>query len=126
MNSMQQAVCTTNRPENRQAVLLKTGLRALALIAERWNLPDDSRTKLVISGEGSAPNATDSLERLSHMLGIYRAATALFRHREGVLQQWLRARNNAPPFAGFSPIEAILEGRNLGEIRGYLECQLVA
>ena len=126
MNSTQPATITTNQPENRQAVLLKAGLGALGLIAERWNLPEESKTRLVSGSKGNASTASDCLERLSNMLGIYRAATALFRHQEAVLFQWLRARNDAPPFAGVSPIDAILEGRNLDEIRGYLECQLVA
>ena len=126
MNSTQPAVIPTHQPGNRQAVLLKSGLAALALIAERWDLHDDSRTRLVSGNKGTASTVSDCLERVSHILGIYRAATALFRHREAVLLQWLRARNNAPPFAGFSPIETILDGRNLSEIRGYLECQLAA
>jgi hypothetical protein len=77
-------------------------------------------------GVGSASVACEVLERVSHLLGIYRAVTALFGHRNASLMQWLRAANTAPPFAGLSPIEVILDGRNLVEVRGYLECQLVA
>ena len=126
MNQPQTSVKTAHSEDARQAILLNSGLGALGRLAERWALTDDARSRLINSGEVSGSTARASLQRMSHILGIYRAATALFRHREADLLQWLRAANTAPPFAGLSPIEVIVDGRNLYQVRGYLECQLVA
>ncbi len=106
MNPMSLAVQTANLQDDRQVALLKAGLHALGHLAEL------------------TPHR--SLERVSHLLGIYRAASALFSHRQSSLLRWLHAANTASPFAGSSPIDVILTGCNLDEVRGYLECQLVA
>lgn len=125
MNLMHQALQNANLQDDRQAVLMKAGLHALGQLAERWALTRDAKARLLGDNEHDHLTQHARLERVSHVLGIYRAASALFKH-ESSLRQWLRAANTAPPFAGSSPIDVILRGRNLGEVRGYLECQLVA
>lgn len=125
MNLTQPTIKSPSRQDDRQA-LLKIGLGALGRLAERWALTEDARARLVKVIPGSTTTDFERLEHVSHLLGIYRAATALFGQRDATLLQWLRAANTAPPFAGWSPMEVILEGRNLHEVRAYLECQLVA
>lgn len=112
--------------EDRQALLLKVGLEALDRLAERWALGKDAKTRFLNVESESTGSPIKRLERLSHLLGIYRAVTVLFGHQQAALQQWLRSANTAPPFAGLPPIDVILDGCNLDAVRGYLECQLVA
>lgn len=126
MISGQLATVTVSEPDGRQLSLLESGLQALGALAERWAISGDARFRFVNGTETKTASVSKQLERVSHLLGIYRAATALFKHREANLLRWLRAANTAAPFSGSSPLQAILDGRNLNEIRGYLECQLVA
>lgn len=126
MNSTQPTIKSGLQQDEHQTALLRAGVGALGRLAERWALADDAKARLVSSGQDSAGTVVGRLERISHLLGIYRAATALFGQRDTTLLQWLHAANSAPPFSGLSPIEAILDGRNLDAVRGYLECQLVA
>lgn len=125
MNPMHLAVQTANLQDDRQAALLETGLHALGHLAERWGLTYEAKARLLGDNEPGQSTPHASLERVSHLLGIYRAASALFNHRQSSLLRWLHAANTASPFAGSSPIDVILRGRNLDEVRGYLECQLV-
>lgn len=125
MTSGQSTTVTLSEPDLRQLSLVESGLQVLVALAERWAINGDARSRFVNGTETKTASVTKQLERVSHLLGIYRAATALFRHREANLLRWLRAANTAPPFSGSSPLQVILDGRNLNEIRGYLECQLV-
>jgi hypothetical protein len=126
MNPMHRAVQTANLHDDRQVALLKAGLHAVGHLAERWALTCEAKARLLGDNERGQSTPHASLERVSHLLGIYRAASALFNHRQSSLLRWLHAANTASPFAGSSPIDVILRGRNLDEVRGYLECQLVA
>lgn len=125
MNPTRPTIKSTSQQVDRQTALLNAGVDALGRLAERWGLVDDARTRLVTGGPASATTAIDRLERISHLLGIYRAASALFAQRDAMVLQWLHATNLAPPFSGLPPIEVILDGRKLDEVREYLECQLV-
>ena len=126
MNPMSHAVQTANLQDDREVALLKAGMHALGHLAERWALSCDAKARLLGDNEHDQSTPHRSLERVSHLLGIYRAASALFNHRQSSLLRWLHAANTASPFAGSSPIDVILKGCNLDEVRGYLECQLVA
>jgi hypothetical protein len=126
MNPTQPTIKPASRQDDHQDALLKVGLGAVGRLAERWALTEDARARLVNGNPGITTTVYERLEHVSHLLGIYRAAMALFGQRDATLQQWLRAANTALPFAGSSPMEVILDGCNLHEVRGYLECQLVA
>lgn len=117
---------TAPHSDNRQAALIDSGRRALRRLAERWALAGDLQTRFVYGNKNRMLAVGNQLERMSYLLAIYRAATALFGDRDASLLQWLYAANGAPPFGGLSPIEVILDGHNLNEVRDYLECQLVA
>lgn len=73
--------------------------------------------------------ATESrdFERVSCVLGVYRALVELFGKGGKEVQAWLRAANSASPFGDATPIELILGGKpnDLKDVRRYLECLLV-
>jgi hypothetical protein len=108
------------------------GLRTFFRIAEAWGLTSDEQQRLL----GQPPRSTfyrwrsghaggvtlDTMERLSHVFGIYEALHRIFlepAHADG----WLRRPNAAPPFDGRPAVEWLLTGRvaDLYEVRRYLE-----
>lgn len=108
------------------------GLRTFFNIAREWGLSVESQRVLL----GGAPPSTyhkwksgavgtlsyDQLERISLVLGIYKALKLLFADdASGV--RWLRAVNTDLPFAGGSPLERMLRGSidDLYAVRRYLD-----
>ena len=109
--------------------------RAFLRIAELWQLGVDEQ--LVLLGrparstyfkwkkEGAAQLGADTLERLSYVLGIYKALQILFPVAERA-DAWIRRPNDAPPFGGRSAVERLLGGQvaDLYVVRQYLDAQL--
>jgi hypothetical protein len=109
------------------------GLRAFARIAEAWGLSVDEQLNLL----GQPPRSTffawrkhpekaslprDTLERLSNLLGIYKALQILL-PEPAAADAWVRKPNAAPPFGGRSALDRMLAG-NLGDVhfvRRYLD-----
>jgi hypothetical protein len=109
------------------------GLRAFAGIAAAWGLSIDEQLRLL--GEpgrstffawrrqpDKARLSRDTLERLSNLLGIYKALQILFPDPP-VADGWVRRPNAAPPFAGRSALERMLAGQlsDLSDVRRYLD-----
>jgi uncharacterized protein (DUF2384 family) len=110
------------------------GLRAFANIAERWGLSVAEQLKLL----GIASRSTffkwrkereprlpqDTLERLSYLLGIYKALQILLPDPQAA-DQWIRRPNTAPPFGGRSALERMLSGQvaDLYIVRQYLDSE---
>ena len=110
------------------------GLRAFANIAEHWGLTVAEQLKLL----GIASRSTffkwrkereprlpqDTLERLSYLLGIYKALQILLPDAQAA-DQWVRKANTAPPFGGRSALECMLSGQvaDLYVVRQYLDAQ---
>ncbi|HEX5353603.1 MAG TPA: MbcA/ParS/Xre antitoxin family protein [Rhodanobacteraceae bacterium] len=110
------------------------GLRAFFKLAERWNLRIAEQRKLL----GDPPESTfykwkrerdgtlgrDTLERISYLLGIFKALTILFPQPDRA-DAWLRKPNNAPTFGGKSALERMLSGNvaDLFVVRQYLDAQ---
>src|SRR5689334_10327390 len=82
----------------------ETALKAFFAIAEKWQLSTEEQMKLL----GSPPRSTffkwkkeggqlpvDTIERLSHVLNIYKCLRILFTE-ENVSDQWVRKANQAP------------------------------
>ena len=67
----------------------------------------------------------DCLERISYILGIYRALQVLFPD-EAFSDQWLHAPNDNPLFGGTAPLDKMLEGLvvDLAVVREHLDSQL--
>lgn len=115
------------------AQLSAAGLRTFFNIAEAWGLNRTEQRRLL----GDPPTTTfhrwqrgntevgrDVLERLSYVLGIYKALQILFpvpTQADG----WLRRPNAAPLFGGRSALERMLSGNvaDLYVVRSYLDGQ---
>lgn len=115
------------------AQMAAAGLRAFARIAEQWGLSVDEQLKLL----GSPPRSTyfawrkhpdkavlsrDTLERLSYLLGIYKALQILLPD-PAAADAWVRRPNAAPLFAGRSALDRMLAGNvsDLSAVRQYLD-----
>lgn len=111
-----------------------SGLRAFFRIAERWNLRVAEQRKLL----GDPPESTfykwkreqegtlsrDTLERISYVLGIFKALAILF-PQPGRADAWLRKPSSAPTFGGQSALQRMLLGHvaDLYVVRQYLDAQ---
>jgi hypothetical protein len=109
-------------------------LRAFFNMAERWNLRIAEQRKLL----GDPPESTfykwkrhqdgalgrDTLERISYLLGIYKALQILFPTTEQA-DAWLHRPNRAPLFGGQSALDRMLSGNvsDLYVVRQYLDAQ---
>ena len=110
------------------------GLRAFARIAELWHLSVDQQlTLLGISSRStyfkwrkeSQPRLPrDTLERLSYLLGIYKALQLLL-PEAAAADAWLHKANTAPLFEGRPALERMLSGNvaDLYLVRQYLDAQ---
>ncbi len=108
------------------------GLRTFFQIAERWGLSTDEQ--MILLGrpgrttffrwkkEGAQALSPDVLERISYVLGIYKALHILFPNREQA-DGWVRRPNSAPMFAGKSAMDRMLAGQvtDLYWVRQYLD-----
>jgi hypothetical protein len=109
-------------------------LRAFFAIAARWGLSTAQQRTLL----GGPPSSTffkwkkeqggnlprDALERISYVLGIYKALQILLPNPERA-DRWVTAPNSAPLFGGRSALERMLAG-NVGDlyvVRQYLDAQ---
>lgn len=109
-------------------------LRAFFNLADRWNLRIAEQRKLL----GDPPESTfykwkrqqdgvlgrDTLERISYLLGIYKALQILFPDPEQA-DVWLHRPNQATLFGGQSALERMLSGNvsDLYVVRQYLDAQ---
>ena len=66
----------------------------------------------------------DTLERISYLLGIYKALHILLPHVEAA-DTWVRRPNTAPLFGGKSALDRMLSGKvsDLYVVRQYLDAQ---
>ncbi len=109
-------------------------LRTFFTIAEAWKLtPREAMTLLGLRSrstfhvwrEGKAGALSrDTLERISYVLGIYKALQMLLPSQEAA-DAWMRKPNAAPLFGGASALERLLSGNvaDLYEVRRYLDAQ---
>jgi hypothetical protein len=112
----------------------RTALRAFFNIADAWQLTVDEQIKLL----GSPPRSTffkwkkegghlpqDTVERLSHILSIYKCLRILFTDQR-LADSWLKRANNAPFLRGLSAIEFMTKTgfmADIYEVRRYLDAQ---
>jgi hypothetical protein len=110
------------------------GLRAFTRIAELWRLSVPEQLALL----GIASRSTyfkwrkepqpklprDTLERLSYLLGIYKALQLLLPDAHAA-DEWIRRPNEASLFGGRSALERMLSGNvaDLYLVRQYLDAQ---
>lgn len=109
--------------------------RTFVRIAELWRL--NVEQQLVLLGQPSRSTyykwrkeraehlPTDTLERLSYLLGIYKALQILFPDPARA-DAWLWKPNDTPIFGGRPAMERMLQGQviDLYAVREYLDAQL--
>lgn len=116
-------------PVNKNAVALK----AFFAIVDKWQLTSEQERQLL-----AVPRATfyrwknqldgsltaDTLERISYILGIYKALRILL-PSELAANQWLHKPNSAPLFGGRTALEKLLKGHviDLADVRRYLDAE---
>jgi hypothetical protein len=124
------------RQPNAQASLADmsaAGLRAFFNIARDWDLSADEQIILLGSPGRStffkwkaAPHTArlgrDTLERLSLLLGIYKALQILL-PQPAAADAWVKRPNSAPPFGGRRALDRMLAGNisDLVAVRQYLD-----
>lgn len=121
------------RPALPPGQLAAAGLRAFAGIARAWKLSVDEQLILLGSPARStffawrkdpsvAALPRDTLERLSYLLGIYKALQILLPD-PAAADAWVRKPNDAPLFGGRSALERMLAGNvvDLHVVRRYLD-----
>jgi hypothetical protein len=117
-----------------EAALAGPALRAFFQIAERWGLGANQQRVLL----GNPPSSTyfkwkkqrdgalprDALERISYLLGIYKALQILLPDAQRA-DRWITEPNTAPLFGGRSALERMLGGNvsDLYVVRQYLDAQ---
>ncbi len=132
---------TTSRPTHRKpgtpdpaVAAAAAGLRAFARIADLWRLSVAEQQALL----GIASRSTyfkwrkdaharlprDTLERLSYLLGIYKALQVLLPAAQAA-DEWIRRPNEEPLFGGRSALDRMLSGNvaDLYLVRQYLDSQ---
>ena len=109
-------------------------LRTFFRIAQLWGLSvDEQMTLLGVTARSTFfkwkkdPSATlprDTLERISYILGVYKALQILLPD-EAAADEWVKRPNTAPPFGGRSALDRMLSGQvaDLFVVRQYLDAQ---
>ena len=109
-------------------------LRTFFRIAGLWNLSvEEQMTLLGMTARSTFfkwkknPNTAapkDTLERISYILGIYKALQILLPD-EKAADEWVKRPNAAPLFGGHSALERMLSGHvaDLFVVRQYLDAQ---
>ena len=125
---------STSATQPDTAGLAHKGLAAFFRIAERWQLT--ARQQQIVLGQparstffkwkSGQPGAIgkDTLERLSYIVGIYKALQILI-PRADLADAWITRPNDAPLFNGQPPIAMLTEGSvaSLYRVRAYLDAQ---
>ena len=115
------------------ASMSAAGLRAFFRIAQDWDLSVDEQITLLGSPGRStlfkwkaepetARLARDTLERLSLLLGIYKALQILL-PQPAAADAWIKRPNSAPPVGGGRALDRMLAGNisDLVAVRQYLD-----
>lgn len=112
----------------------RPALKAFFRIADRWKL--DVEQQLILLGAPARSTffkwkkdqdghlAVDTLERISYLLGIFKALHILLPD-EDAADAWVNKANAAPLFQGKSALSRMLSGHvsDLYEVRQYLDAQ---
>jgi uncharacterized protein (DUF2384 family) len=109
----------------------RAGLTTFFSIAKEWGLSNDQQ-RVLLGSPGrttffdwkrhhSGNLSRDTLDRLSYLLGIYKALHILF--SDDAAAQWLRHPNADPLFEENSPLQYMLSGQlvALADVRRYLD-----
>jgi hypothetical protein len=120
------------KPDRR--ALSVSALKAFFGIAQLWNL--SAREQMTLLGLSARSTfykwqkdpqvelPRDTLERLSYILGIYKALQILLPDEQAA-DRWIRKPNTAPIFGGRSALDQMLSGQvaDLYRVRQYLDAE---
>lgn len=128
---LQTALISTSGRKNLSGPALRTFFR----IAELWHLSADQQmTMLGLTARSTyfkwkkdpdeATLPKDTLERISYILGIYKALQVLL-PLESAADTWIHKPNSDPLFGGKSALDRMLSGNvsDLYTVRQYLDAQ---
>lgn len=117
-----------------RAKLTAAGTRAFVRLTELWGLTPEQQAILLgaaspeqcsswLAGEVSGAGL-GLLERLGHLLGIYKSLQMLGVRTDGG-RAWLTGENHSAVFDGGSPLDRMLRGdvSDLAAVREYLDAQ---
>ena len=120
-------------PEPTLTEMSAAGLRAFFNVARDWDLSAEEQIVLLGSPARStyfkwkqtpqtARLGRDTLERLSLLLGIYKALQILL-PQPSAADTWIKRPNSAPPFGGRRALDRMLAGNisDLVAVRQYLD-----
>lgn len=110
----------------------KVALKAFFAITDAWNCTPEEQRNL-LGGVGKTTYyryrnlpaiqlPRDTLERISYLMGIYKALRILLPN-ETQANDWVRRPNQGEPFQGQSALNRMLAGRviDLADVRRYLD-----
>ena len=108
-------------------------LKAFFKITAKWKL--SSQQEMVILGVSKSTFYTgkskkngdlpkDTLERISYILGIYKALRILL-PTEDAANQWIKKNNHTPLLNGNSALDKLMKGNvvDLADVRRYLDAE---
>ena len=112
----------------------EAALKGFFFIAERWGL--STREQMALLGQPprstffawkKSPRAAlsqDTLERISYILGIWKALRILIPD-DGQAEAWVKKPNDNPLFEGAAPMERMARGRimDLADVRRLLDAR---
>ncbi len=123
-----------NKSDSSENKMHAVALNAFFNLMQKWNLTSEEERILL----GKPPRSTffkwkkdkradlshDELERISYLLGIYKALHILL-PAEHAANAWLKKPNDAPLFYGRTALEKMLGGSivDLADVRRYLDAQ---
>jgi hypothetical protein len=128
------ATVPTPAPKLDRKRLSGPALRAFFRIAELWGLGVEDQMKLLgLTTRSTLFNwrrdpevgvSKDTLERISYILGIYKALQILLPD-EKAADAWVKRPNTAPLFGGKAALDRMLSGQvaDLFVVRQYLDAQ---
>lgn len=126
---------TTASPSTDTPSKTEVALDAFFEIAEKWQLKDKEAVALLGISDSSfyewqkgkypAQLAKAKMERVSYVLGIYKALQILFTSKDKA-DAWVKKPNKAPLFGSRSALEYMMGGNvsDLYNVRRYLDAQL--
>ena len=124
----------TETPRERAARLGPAGMRGFFNVARLWQLSQPEQQTLLAlprstlakyrQDPASAQLSPDTLERISYLLGIYKALQILIPDAAQA-DEWVRRSNTAALFGGRSALDRMLGGQvsDLYVVRQYLDAQ---
>jgi len=129
---LQPGYADTSRPDADE--IGAAALTAFFNITARWGLAAEEERVLLGSpprstffkwkSERAARLSSDTLERISYVMGIYKALRILL-PTDGAADEWVKKPNKAAGFGGRSALERMLVGKvvDLADVRRYLDAE---